>query len=184
MTQETPLPSSSTTAFFDQSRPLPAAAQQPVIAMMEDHFVVNMVVRTREKARALRRMIELSEQLLPETDAPEKAPVSVSAIERARSAVTEILTVHQNLGDTVHSHPDVDWSVIAGEIEAAERRGREQMREALNEGIRALQDIGGGNLDYGDEPLAATALHALGALDRINRALSLDPPIMQENSDG
>jgi hypothetical protein len=41
-------------------------APTPVIAMMEDHFIVNMVVRSRDKARALRRMIEMAEGMLPE----------------------------------------------------------------------------------------------------------------------
>ena len=57
-------------------------AATPVIAMMEDHFVVNMVVRSRDKAKALRRMIEMAEGMLPESaesDASKQLPVSNSA---------------------------------------------------------------------------------------------------------
>lgn len=44
--------------------------QAPIIAMMEDHFIVKMVVRSRAKAKALRHMIEMAEQTLPEEEAP------------------------------------------------------------------------------------------------------------------
>jgi hypothetical protein len=44
----------------------------PLVAIMEDHIVVNMVLRTRDKARALRHMIEMVEGMLPEPE-----PVSV-----------------------------------------------------------------------------------------------------------
>jgi hypothetical protein len=59
---------------MDQSGPPPAHQPQsgptPVISIMDDHtIVVNTVVRTREKARALRRMIEMIEKELPEDDA-------------------------------------------------------------------------------------------------------------------
>jgi hypothetical protein len=51
--------------------------QIPVIAIMDDHFVVNTAVRTQEKARALRRLIEMLEKTLPESETAhtERAPV-------------------------------------------------------------------------------------------------------------
>lgn len=50
-----------------QRRDLPPQAPQvPVISIMNDHIVVNMTVRTRERARALRAMIEMVEGMLPE----------------------------------------------------------------------------------------------------------------------
>lgn len=70
--QEPDMPQQALT--LDQTRyalPAQTAAappQTPVIAMMEDHFIVNMVVRSRSKAKALRHMIEMVENLLPEDD--------------------------------------------------------------------------------------------------------------------
>lgn len=62
-------------------QPSPASQPQPgpmpVISIMEDRtIVVNTVVRTREKARALRRMLEIIEEELPESDpaSPQPAP--------------------------------------------------------------------------------------------------------------
>lgn len=52
---------------------------------------------------------------------------------------------------------------------------REQLREAvevLKVARQRLQDISSGNLDYGDEPMAATSLHAHGGLDIIAAALA------------
>lgn len=47
-----------------------SAGPMPIISIMDDHsIVVNTVVRTRQKARALRRMIEMIEEELPEDDA-------------------------------------------------------------------------------------------------------------------
>jgi hypothetical protein len=54
--------------------------------MMEDHFIVNMVVRSRDKARALRRMIEMAEGMLPEEPPADTAgkPSVSSATTNAR----------------------------------------------------------------------------------------------------
>lgn len=71
-------------------------APQPVIAIMEDHIIVNMVIRTRDKARALRHMIEMVEGMLPEASggaddaaklaAHEPEPVGRAMVATARPA--------------------------------------------------------------------------------------------------
>jgi hypothetical protein len=73
----------------------PAAAAQPqptqpspIIAMMEDHFIVNMVVRSRAKAKALRHMIEMAEQMLPEEDTKEDARKAPPAAENDEFQMT------------------------------------------------------------------------------------------------
>jgi hypothetical protein len=66
--------------------------QGPVIAMMEDYFIVNMVVRSRAKARLLKHMIDMAEGMLPEEDNP--APVSASG---AEAAVTETIAASDDV---------------------------------------------------------------------------------------
>lgn len=71
--------------------------QIPVIAIMDDHFIVNTAVRTREKARALRHLIEMLESTLPESETgpTEKAPVTDGI---ANVAVTESASSNNESG--------------------------------------------------------------------------------------
>ena len=58
-----------------------------MVTIMDDHFVINTVLRTRKKAKALRGLIELLESRLPAEDAQARLVRSDLSLGRSVSSV-------------------------------------------------------------------------------------------------
>jgi hypothetical protein len=81
----------------------PQGGKTPVIAMMEDHFIVNTVVRSRAKARLLKRMIEMAEGMLPEDELPadDAGKAAVNAAAEPKTGAVAITDGTQRLSTTL-----------------------------------------------------------------------------------